>query len=208
MDTTLLYDIIGYVASVFVAASLMMKNIARLRILSLTGGATFLLYGILINSMPVALMNAFIVGINLYHLYLIYSSKASFDVLKVEPSDTYLMHFLNILHDDIQRYQPDFAGIPENNPICIFVISDTLPAGLIIGSKSSDGTLTVHLDYVMWRFRDYKMGAHVYKHQKSFFYKLGIQRFSVFAENPTHISYLKKMGFKELEPFKFTYTFD
>lgn len=208
MDTNLIYDIIGYVASAFVATSLMMKNIARLRILSLTGGATFLLYGILINSMPVALLNAFIVSINLYHLYLIYTSKASFNVLQVDPNDTYLRHFLDVLSEDIQRFQPDFTGIPESNPLCIFVISDTLPAGLIIGSKSPDGTLTIHLDYVMRRFRDYRMGVYIYEQQKSYFHNLGIQRFNAFAETPVHISYLKKMGFKEVEPFRFVYTFE
>jgi hypothetical protein len=208
MEINLIYDIIGYVASFFVACSLMMRNIARLRILSLTGGATFLLYGILINSMPVALLNAFIVSINLYHLYLIYTSKATFDVLQVDPDDTYLKHFLQVLSFDIKRFQPEFAGIPEKNPICIFVISDTLPAGLIIGSKSSDGTLTVHLDYVMRRFRDYKMGVYVYEQQKSFFSNLGIHRFHAFAETPAHISYLKKVGFKEVEPYHFSYTLE
>jgi hypothetical protein len=68
METPLLFDVIGYVASVLVAVSLMMSNIVRLRVLNLLGALTFVTYGALIEAWPVAFMNTFIVGINIWYL--------------------------------------------------------------------------------------------------------------------------------------------
>ena len=41
METYVIYEIIGYVASVLVAVSLMMSKIVQLRIVNLIGAATF-----------------------------------------------------------------------------------------------------------------------------------------------------------------------
>ncbi|MEN9839984.1 MAG: hypothetical protein RL177_1463 [Bacteroidota bacterium] len=68
MDSHLLFELIGYVASVLVAVSLTMSNIVRLRVLNMLGAITFVAYGALIGAWPVAFMNAFIVGINIYYL--------------------------------------------------------------------------------------------------------------------------------------------
>ncbi len=63
-----LVEIIGYSASVFVAVSLMMTNIVKLRWINLTGCILFVVYGIIISAWPVALMNGFCVGINIFSL--------------------------------------------------------------------------------------------------------------------------------------------
>jgi hypothetical protein len=68
METPLLYELTGYAASVLVAASLMMSNIVRLRVLNMLGALTFVVYGALIEAWPVAFMNTFIVGINIWYL--------------------------------------------------------------------------------------------------------------------------------------------
>jgi hypothetical protein len=68
MDSSLTFEIIGYVASVLVAISLTMRSVLKLRVINLFGAAVFTLYGLLIGAYPVAVMNLFIVLIDLYYL--------------------------------------------------------------------------------------------------------------------------------------------
>ena len=63
-----LIEIIGYMASLMVAISLTMKNIVMLRWINSIGCGIFVVYGSIIEAWPVAIMNAVIVGINMYHL--------------------------------------------------------------------------------------------------------------------------------------------
>lgn len=65
-------EILGYVASVMVAVSLMMKDIILLRWINFIGCGLFAAYGYAIDAWPVAGMNAFVACINIYHLVKIY----------------------------------------------------------------------------------------------------------------------------------------
>jgi hypothetical protein len=75
MESTNMIEILGYVASVMVAISLMMKDIIMLRWLNFVGCGLFAAYGYAIDAWPVAGMNAFVAGINIYHLVKIYRTK-------------------------------------------------------------------------------------------------------------------------------------
>ena len=63
-------DIIGYIASVVVLISFLMKNIRTLRVINSIGCVLFVIYGFLDFSIPVIITNAVIAGINAYHLIL------------------------------------------------------------------------------------------------------------------------------------------
>ena len=80
MDISITYEIIGYVASVLVAVSLMMRSVFKLRVINLLGAAVFTAYGLLIDAYPVAAMNLFIVFIDLYYLREFVPSKDSFSL--------------------------------------------------------------------------------------------------------------------------------
>jgi len=80
MEILLVYEIIGYVASLLVAVSLMMRSVLKLRIINLLGAAAFTLYGLLIDAYPVAVMNLFIVLIDLYYLREFITSKGYFSL--------------------------------------------------------------------------------------------------------------------------------
>jgi hypothetical protein len=62
------YEIIGYLASILVAISLMMRTLNKLRLVNLTGSLLFTVYGLFIGAYPVAFLNAFIVMVNIYYL--------------------------------------------------------------------------------------------------------------------------------------------
>jgi|GEM_PF-352612 hypothetical protein len=61
-------DLIGYTASAFIAAAMLMVSIIRLRIINLIGSATFIVYGFFLDSMPLIVTNGFIACVILYRL--------------------------------------------------------------------------------------------------------------------------------------------
>jgi len=59
---------IGYLASILIAVSITISNNFYFRILNLIGSACFMVYGIFIKSWPVAIINTYGIGINVFHL--------------------------------------------------------------------------------------------------------------------------------------------
>lgn len=60
---------IGYCASIFVAISLFMTNIIKLRIINTAGCVLFVIYGFYVKAYPVGIINTLIIFINLYYIY-------------------------------------------------------------------------------------------------------------------------------------------
>lgn len=61
-------EIIGYIGTLLVLSSFLMKDMKKLRIGNIIGSSTFIIYGILLQSVPVFITNVFIVLINAYYL--------------------------------------------------------------------------------------------------------------------------------------------
>jgi len=62
-------ELLGYVATFFVAASFLFKSIVSLRTVNCIGAILFVIYGLLKGSYPVALLNIFLVLVNVYQLW-------------------------------------------------------------------------------------------------------------------------------------------
>lgn len=63
-------DFIGYAASLFVVLSFLIKeNIIYIRLTNLVGCVLFVIYGFLIDSIPIILPNAFLVFVQLYYVF-------------------------------------------------------------------------------------------------------------------------------------------
>ncbi|MBR9727539.1 YgjV family protein [Shewanella intestini] len=75
MENMNMIEVVGYMASVMVAISLMMKDIIWLRWINFVGCSLFVIYGVQIDAWPVAGMNAFVGCVNIYHLAKIYRKK-------------------------------------------------------------------------------------------------------------------------------------
>ncbi|MGV6846321.1 MAG: uroporphyrinogen decarboxylase [Lutibacter sp.] len=60
---------IGYLASLALIISFMMKNVNTLRIINSIGAILFVIYGIMLAiSWPIIITNTFILGANIYYL--------------------------------------------------------------------------------------------------------------------------------------------
>ncbi len=63
-------EIVGYLASLIVLISFLMKNMKTLRIINSIGCVLFVAYGILLGfSLPIIITNVAIVAINIYYLF-------------------------------------------------------------------------------------------------------------------------------------------
>ncbi|MEL4308032.1 YgjV family protein [Joostella sp. CR20] len=78
---TSLTELIGYAASLGVLLSFFMKEISRLRIVNSIGCFFFVIYGIMLPSIPIIITNAAILGVNFYYL-LIRKENASKEEIK------------------------------------------------------------------------------------------------------------------------------
>lgn len=195
MDTAFVYELIGYAASLLVAISLMMSRIVKLRIVNMLGAITFTVYGLLIDSMPVAAMNAFIVFINIYHLLNIWRNKTHFDLVRLEPDNPVLIKFLEYYREDIRSHQPAFR-IDESYPFNLMLFNELVPVGVVSGTVRN-GTLMMYLDFVIPSHRDFKAGQYLYREQKEVFLDEGITAIRAKSGDEDHNRYLKKMGFRE-----------
>lgn len=64
-----LTDWIGYIASLVLMVSFLMKNIYTLRIINSIGAILFVIYGVMLAiSWPIIITNTFILGVNSYYL--------------------------------------------------------------------------------------------------------------------------------------------
>ena len=64
-------ELLGYIATFLVAVSFLCKSISRLLAINALGATLFVIYSLIITAYPVALLNAFLVGVNLYQLWLL-----------------------------------------------------------------------------------------------------------------------------------------
>lgn len=197
MDSFIL-EIIGYIASILVAISLMMSSILRLRIINLVGALVFTIYGLLIKAYPVAAVNFFIVLIDLYFLFELTKTREYFKFLSMRPNANYLQYFLNFHQKDIQNFLPDYKFNPQDDQMIFFVLRNMVPAGLFIGEIDENKTLQVKLDFVIPGYRDLKVGRYLYQ-QKEFFQNIGVERFISTAGSVKHERYLKRMGFTPID---------
>ncbi|CAN5663857.1 hypothetical protein BH23GEM5_BH23GEM5_04550 [soil metagenome] len=195
MDQRWILELVGYVASALVAISLMMSSILKLRVINLFGSAFFTIYGVLIGAYPVAVVNLFIVFINLYYLRQMLGTKEYFKLLEIKPDSDYLRYFLSFYQQEIGRFLPDFAFRPAENQLIFFILRDMIPAGLFIGEVQDRDSLLVQLDFVIPSFRDFKTGTYLFSEHAEFFRQRGIREIVSAGGSREHAAYLHRMGF-------------
>lgn len=187
-------EIIGYLGSILVAISLMMKSLLRLRLINLVGALFFTVYGILLGAYPVAVLNGLIVVIDIYYLVQMWRQKDFFTFLEVSPQGAYLRAFLDFHKADIAAIIPGFKYQPKEDLITFFILRNMVPAGLFIARVEGE-TARIELDYVIANYRDFKVARFIFEENAAFFAQRGIRRFVSEGGSDFHRGYLEKMGF-------------
>ena len=186
---------IGYVASLIVLVSLLMSSVKRLRWINLLGSFIFAIYGFLIGAIPVGAMNAGIVFVNIYYLYQMYTKKDYFTLIQMNNETEYFSHFMNFYKDNMKSFMTVAEDLDNPKLVKLFILRNTVPAGLFIGKIVDSSTLEVLVDYVTPAYRDFKIGHFIFENQKLFFLNQGYKKLISQPGNDKHQSYLKKMGF-------------
>lgn len=60
-------ELIGYLASVFIILSMMQHHITRVRLFMMAGCLTFMVYGYLIDAIPVMIANGMIFAVTVFY---------------------------------------------------------------------------------------------------------------------------------------------
>jgi hypothetical protein len=195
MQPYFLYELIGYVGSLLVAISLMMKSLVRLRVINMIGALFFILYGVLIGAFPVAFLNSLILGVNVYNLWQMWREKDYFKLMEVSHDSVYLQNFLEFYRQDILKFFPTYLFKPKSDQLVLFVLRNMVPAGVLI-VKPEGEEAQIFLDFVIPGYRDFRAGKFLFEASAVFFSQKGIKRLTSDSGNAQHESYLRRMDFK------------
>ncbi len=189
-------EIFGYIASVIVAISLMMSNVWRLRWLNMFGAGALMSYGLLIDALPVACVNGFIVLVDAYYIWELHSRKDLFTLLDVSSRDEKLLSvFFDRYGDDARKFFPEFDLSTIAAPHYFLILRNLMPVGLFVCEDEGNGTARIHLDYVIPSHRDLANAHFFYNSNFRKFLKAGFSEFIIRGATPKHEQYSRKMGF-------------
>ncbi|MBT8216123.1 MAG: hypothetical protein KJO17_04655, partial [Acidimicrobiia bacterium] len=127
MSAAAVYELIGYIGSGLIIASLSMKSILRLRLVGLAGAIIFTMYGVLIAAYPIVITNLVIIAIHVFFLRRLLGAKPDFTVLEVRQGSRYLEEFVTYYADDIATLLPEFHYEPQPNRYRAFILRDMVP---------------------------------------------------------------------------------
>lgn len=187
-------ELVGYLASALVVASLAMTSVVRLRTISLAGSITFIVYGVLIGSVPIVLTNASIAVLNVWFLSRELSGRRDLGAVVVPADSPFLLDFLTHHAPDIANFQPDFS-LDDEFDVALVLTRDGLPAGVVLGNRHGD-RLDIDLDYVLKAYRDSRIGSWLYGRGSGVFRSTGIATVTSAAGDGSHPGYLTRMGFQ------------
>ena len=197
MSASAVYELIGYLGSALIVISLSRKSLLKFRLWGLAGSIVFLVYSMLIEAYPIAVVNVVIIVIHLWFIRnLLSKTKEFFTVLKVRSDSRYLLFFLDFYRSEIDRFQPEFSYDPDAVDITVFILRDAVPAGLFIGKVHSDSTVEVKLDFVTPLYRDFKAGEFLSSTRSGVFENTMCDTAWTISGTAEHVQYLERMGFE------------
>lgn len=190
-------ELVGYLGSLLIVISLTRTSILHLRLVGLAGSTAFLVYSILIEAYPIAVVNVVVIGIHIFFLrQLLSKTKEFFTSLELNKDSQYLRHFLSFYSDDIQSHQSGYEFEARDDQVRAFILRDLVPAGVFIGRTCDDGTIEVELDYVAPQYRDFKVAEFLYSDRSKIFGAHDCRRIWAQPGSEVHVEYFEKMGFK------------
>ena len=193
-----LLEWIGYAASVLILISMLMSSFLKLRIFNMVGAAMFSAYGFMIDALPVALLNLFVVFANLWHLYKMFGTNDNFSTLEIRRDNRYLVKFLEFYSKDIAKYFPHFEYKVGMNTFSFMILRNMAVAGVFLARELEEKVLFIGLDYVIPEYRDLKPGKYIYKEKIGVFKEKGYDMLVTTPQTTYHVKYLLKMGFSKV----------
>jgi len=186
-------ELVGYVASALVVASLAMTSVVRLRVVSLVGSLVFVVYGALLPSVPIIVTNAAVALLNIWFLRKEFSPHRDLGAVPIASDAPFLLDFLRSHDADIRSFHPGFQP-PEAGDFALLLTRDGLPAGAFIGTPEGS-VLRLRLDYVMHAYRDSRIGTWLYRGGTKAFTDAGFTSLVAVPASEALRNYLLGVGF-------------
>ena len=191
--------IVGYVAMVLLAVSLLMTSLIKLRMINLFGCVCFTIYGLLLvpTAWPVAIINAMLTLVNAYFIITAFMRRGhNFEMIRCERNDVLFGKFVSYHEKDVKKFMPkfDWKKVPEN-ALCFMLLRNMELAGVWIASVRDLYTYELNVDYVADKYRDLKSGKHVYFDNRELLRSLGVKYLVSDRHSDAHSAYLEKIGF-------------
>jgi len=190
---------VGYLASAFLAYSLIVNNALKFRWLNIFGCVFFIIYGVLITAFPVILANSILLGINIFQLIKLFHAKEKFEFVDIKKGDLLISKFLLFYHKDIQAYFPDFSfqNITDN-AFCFIVLRDLSIANIFVATIEDNGTADVLINYTVPQYRDYKVGKFIFDRGRDYLISNNIKKIVYNkVDNKSHLHFIQVMGFTQ-----------
>lgn len=197
MEVKTWLEIMGYVASLVILASLMTTNVFRLRVLNGIGCVLFGVYGLLIRSWPVCAINWVIAAVDVWYLLQAMANASFFELDRVgEGEGRYLRKFFLYHELDIRAYHPQLTLEALEGAETMMLYRNMMPVGLFAFRREGE-TARILVDYAVPEYRDFKAGRFLYRVQRMRFKEAGIKRFAAEAKAGTvPAKYYRKNGFR------------
>jgi hypothetical protein len=189
--------LVGYIASIFLAISLIVNGAIKFRTLNMIGQITFIVYGVLINATPIIIANSVLLCINIYQLYRLYKSNEQFEYVPIQQHDKIVEKFLQFYAKDIALFFPNFKyQLTLQQHISFVVLRDASIANIFVATIDFAGNATVQINYTVPQYRDYKVGRFIFEQEKKYLVSNSIKQV-VYTQvnNTSHLQFLQVMGF-------------
>jgi hypothetical protein len=189
--------ICGYLASAFLAISLVVTRAMWFRWINLLGCATFVIYGALIDAFPVILANGILVVINIVQVVNLYTRKERFEHVQIHKGDEIVESFLKFYRKDIHLYFPDFQFTTDTGRICFMVLRNATMANIFVARKAEDGNIFVEINYTVPKYRDYKIGQFIFEEESNYLRSRGVCTIYTKSYYSEHTHFLQRMEFQQ-----------
>lgn len=196
--TMAIIEIIGYLGSILVAISLMMKNILKLRIINMAGAFFFMVYSLIIGTYPIFFVNLVIFLVDLYYLYVILTKEELFSTIHIDNHQSpFLKAFVEYYYSDIKKFFPKFEREIFQSSHVLVVMRNMIPVGFFISRENPNNKTQIEIlvDYIIPEYRDFKNAHFLHKKEIKKYKKQGYKSFITQTKNGTHKDYLLKMGY-------------
>ncbi len=158
-------DALGWGGSALLIWSVLQTRLLRFRMLNLAASVVLTVFNAVLGIWPMVAMNFVLVLINAWHLRTLLRQRedeTAFEVLEVDPDDTYLRHVLVTHRADILTFQPDLDVDAETGRLAFLVQLGDETVGVVLLRPQGE-TAHIELDWVNPRFRDFAPGRFVWR---------------------------------------------
>ena len=201
-------QILGYAASLIVFISLMMKSLAKLRVLNAAGSLLFVVFALATDSLPTAFLNMGIVVIDVFYFIRMTRVKDNFEIMTVQKDNEIVRRFYRANKKELDALFGE-ASFVKSEKIALFFRNDDI-AGLLAYSSvvlpQSDSSVPesaaeILIDFVVPKYRDFAVGRHFFVKDVRFWKEQGYTCLLSSVPDKRHIPYLERLGFERQNDF-------